>query len=207
MRIVRSFDRTNLHLAVSRVDQESSRLRTAARLIRSRPGSAIVYVPTRGRTDGVATVLRTWGINAAPYHGALPGPARRSLLSRFLDGRVRVIVATSAFGMGIDKADVRTVRRTPRSASAAGGLPSGGGQSRTRWGAGCVLASVEPRGLGGSHHSRDVEAERPATIASPPARRGARTGHHEAVPPHAAVSPENPAVVPRSRDEGVFRLR
>ncbi len=167
-------DRTNLHLAVSRVDQESSRLRTAARLIRSRPGSAIVYVPTRGRTDGVATVLRTWGINAAPYHGALPGPARRSLLSRFLDGRVRVIVATSAFGMGIDKADVRTVVHLGVPQRPEAYLQEAGRAGRDGVPAVCWL--LWRRG--------DLEV---ATTL--------------------AMSPENPAVVPRSRDEGVFRLR
>ncbi len=72
-------------------------------------GTAIVYVPTRDRTDGVATVLRQWGFRALPYHAGLPGRARRALLARFLDGRCRVMVATSAFGMGIDKPDVRLV--------------------------------------------------------------------------------------------------
>jgi ATP-dependent DNA helicase RecQ len=72
-------------------------------------GSAIVYVPTRNRADGVANALRWRGIAAAPYHAALPGGARRALLTRFLDGRIRVIVATNAFGMGIDKPDVRLV--------------------------------------------------------------------------------------------------
>ncbi len=60
-------------------------------------------------TDGVTRVLRTWGLEAAPYHAGLPGRARKALLVRFVMGRIRIMVATNAFGMGIDKPDVRLV--------------------------------------------------------------------------------------------------
>ncbi len=107
--IVQSFDRPNLFFAVRQFRSEAERLRVLGNLLRSHDGTAVVYVPTRDRTDGVATALRRWGFAALPYHAGLPGAARRGLLSRFLDGRVRVMVATNAFGMGIDKADVRLV--------------------------------------------------------------------------------------------------
>ncbi|MGD2136570.1 MAG: RecQ family ATP-dependent DNA helicase, partial [Gemmatimonadales bacterium] len=108
--VVGSFDRPNLRFAVVRVQTERERLDLLCRRLRRvRDASAIVYVPTRDRTDGVAQVLKERGFRALPYHAGLPGRARKGLLSRFLDGRCRVIVATNAFGMGIDKPDVRLV--------------------------------------------------------------------------------------------------
>ncbi len=107
--IVRSFDRPNLYFAVRRVGYDGERLQLALRLLRAADGTTIVYVPTRNQTDGVATVLRHWGIQALPYHAGLPAGARRALLAQFLNGRCRVMVATNAFGMGIDKPDVRLV--------------------------------------------------------------------------------------------------
>jgi len=107
--ILRSFDRPNLYFAARRVSGDGERLRLALQLLRDVEGTAIVYVPTRNQTDGVATVLRRWGIAALPYHAGLPPDGRRALLARFLDGGCRVIVATNAFGMGIDKPDVRLV--------------------------------------------------------------------------------------------------
>jgi ATP-dependent DNA helicase RecQ len=109
VRIGQSFDRFNLYFAARRFDDEKTRVRETARLLRANPGTAIVYVQTRDRTDGVAHVLRRWGFQAAPYHAGLPANARRALLSRFIKGEIRVMVATNAFGMGIDKPDVRAV--------------------------------------------------------------------------------------------------
>lgn len=103
------FDRPNLRFEVRRLSRESERMRTAADLLRREEGTAIVYVPTRNRTDGTTRVLRWWGVAAEPYHAGLPTAARRELLTRFVAGDIRVMVATNAFGMGIDKPDVRLV--------------------------------------------------------------------------------------------------
>jgi len=108
--VVTSFDRPNLHFAVARLESEPARFSALVTLLRGvTQGSAIVYVPTKNRADGIAKVLRWQGFSAAPYHAGLPGPARRALLKRFLDAEIRVMVATTAFGMGIDKPDVRLV--------------------------------------------------------------------------------------------------
>jgi len=109
VRIAQSFDRPNLFFSALRFRDNPGRLRVLAHLLRGVRESAIVYVPTRDQTDGVATILRHWGFRALPYHAGLPGAARQRLLKRFLEGRVRVMVATNAFGMGIDKPDVRLV--------------------------------------------------------------------------------------------------
>jgi len=107
--VMRSFDRPNLYFGARCVGYDGERLQLALRLLRATGGTAIVYVPTRNQADGVATVLRHWGIHALPYHAGLPAIARRDLLTQFLDGTCRVMVATNAFGMGIDKPDVRLV--------------------------------------------------------------------------------------------------
>lgn len=109
VRVSQSFDRPNLRFAAKRYEKEACRVREAARMLRARVGTAIVYVQTRDRTDGIASLLRQWGFRAAPYHAGLPASARRSLLESFIDGAIRIIVATNAFGMGIDKPDVRQV--------------------------------------------------------------------------------------------------
>jgi len=69
----------------------------------------IVYSPTRRLTELVTRALRFRGFKAAPYHAGLDADVRRPVLGAFLHDRAPVIVATSAFGMGIDKADVRLV--------------------------------------------------------------------------------------------------
>jgi ATP-dependent DNA helicase RecQ len=109
VRIGQSFDRPNLFLVARMFDNETTRVGQAAKLIRANPQTTIVYVQTRDRTDGVAAVLKMWGIKAAPYHAGLPASARRALLERFIAGTIPVMVATNAFGMGIDKPDVRLV--------------------------------------------------------------------------------------------------
>ena len=109
VKVEQSFDRPNLHFSARQFKDEGKRVREAARLLRARTGTAIVYVQTRDRTDGVATVLRRWGFRAAPYHAGLPASARSALLTRFVSGRIDVMIATNAFGMGIDKSDVRLV--------------------------------------------------------------------------------------------------
>ena len=68
--VAQSFDRANLFFSAKHFKQEGERVREAARLLRARPGTAIIYVQTRDRTDGVAALLRRWGFQAAPYHAA-----------------------------------------------------------------------------------------------------------------------------------------
>ncbi len=109
VRVTQSFDRPNLFFDVKRFADEPSRVRAIRDPLRRAKGTTIVYVPTRNRTDGITKVLRYWGIAASPYHAGLPSSAREGLLRRFLDGTIRVMVATNAFGMGIDKPDVRLV--------------------------------------------------------------------------------------------------
>ena len=79
------------------------------RIIRNVGGSGIVYVRTREGTEQVAEYLRGEGISATAYNGGLPHAERSLRQEEWLGGKVRIMVATNAFGMGIDKADVRFV--------------------------------------------------------------------------------------------------
>ena len=105
--IVRSsFARPNLSYSVRRTDDKEGQL---LRLLHNVPGSGIVYTRTRDGAEQLAEFLRAEGIPAAAYHGGL-GHAERALRQEeWLTGKVRVMAATNAFGMGIDKPDVRFV--------------------------------------------------------------------------------------------------
>lgn len=105
---IRSFDRPNLHWSVIGAHDERKALRGAANLVR-RGGVALLYGPTRRRVASARDYLAALGIVADAYHAGLPGAERTAVQDRFMAGETRVVVATNAFGMGIDKADVRTV--------------------------------------------------------------------------------------------------
>ena len=100
------FSRPNLSYAVRHTDDKNEQL---LRIIRNVGGSGIVYVRTREGAEQVAAFLRDEGISAEYYHGGL-GHAERSMRQdAWISGRTPVMVATNAFGMGIDKSDVRFV--------------------------------------------------------------------------------------------------
>ncbi|MES2305916.1 MAG: ATP-dependent DNA helicase RecQ [Gemmatimonadota bacterium] len=107
--IVGSFDRRNLTFEVLPVVSRDDRLARLVAQVRASRDTVIVYAPTRGLTEGIARVLQESGVVASPYHAGLSSEARLDCLQRFLAGRIRVVVATCAFGMGIDKSDVRLV--------------------------------------------------------------------------------------------------
>jgi len=106
---VGSFDRPNLRFEVIGARDLKARLATLVTLLRQREGLALVYVSTRSLAEAVARVAGEHGHVAWPYHAGLDQATRRAVLARFLEGRVGVLAATSAFGMGIDKPDVRLV--------------------------------------------------------------------------------------------------
>ncbi len=101
-----SFARPNLSYSVRRTDDKNGQL---LRLLRNVPGSGIVYVRTREATERIVDLLREEGIAAAAYHGGLGHAERSARQEEWIAGKVRVMVATNAFGMGIDKPDVRFV--------------------------------------------------------------------------------------------------
>ena len=107
--VVTGFDRPNLALRVERcADPDDQRGRVLAE-VQSSPGAGIVYCRTRRSAEEHARLLAEAGVRTAVYHAGLGARRRRKTHEAFRSGDVDVVVATSAFGMGIDKADVRLV--------------------------------------------------------------------------------------------------
>lgn len=100
--------RTNLSYHIRELPEDRKRPELLA-ILRRNPGPAIVYVRTRKRAEEFAAFLTQNGIEAEHYHAGLDAESRQLRQQAFQDGELRVIVATTAFGMGIDKKDVRTV--------------------------------------------------------------------------------------------------
>jgi ATP-dependent DNA helicase RecQ len=101
-----SFERPNLSYSVFRVDARITRLKE---ILRKVPGSAIVYCKTRKRTTEIAGLLQHEGIQASYYHAGVPAEERKARQDDWIRDRIRVMACTNAFGMGIDKPDVRLV--------------------------------------------------------------------------------------------------
>ena len=101
-----SFERKNLSYSVFKVDAKATKL---VEVLRKVAGSAIVYCKSRKRTTEIAALLQMHGLSADFYHAGLPQEQRSRRQQAWVDNKTRVIVCTNAFGMGIDKPDVRVV--------------------------------------------------------------------------------------------------
>lgn len=107
---VSSFDRPNLSLSVKRGYKAGEKLRFILNFIKARPLDAgIIYCLSRKTTEKVAEDLRRQGIRALPYHAALSLQERSQTQEQFKNDQVQVVCATVAFGMGIDKSNIRWV--------------------------------------------------------------------------------------------------
>lgn len=105
-RFQKSFERPNLSYSVFHVP---SRINKVVEVLLNVPGSSIVYCKSRKRTQEVTDALKSYSINADYYHAGLSNDARNDKQQAWIQNKTRVIVCTNAFGMGIDKPDVRTV--------------------------------------------------------------------------------------------------
>ncbi|MCM3872095.1 MAG: ATP-dependent DNA helicase [Pyrinomonadaceae bacterium] len=106
---VSGFDRPNLSITVVQTETEREKIARIARLARTHHGSGIVYASTRKAVEQVARELQGLGLQVASYHAGMSDSVRIKAQEDFMDGRTQVIVATNAFGMGIDKSDIRFV--------------------------------------------------------------------------------------------------
>jgi ATP-dependent DNA helicase RecQ len=107
--IIQGFDRPNLHLAVERFTEDHRKEAAVVDKVAGLAGSGLVYTATRKDAERYAEQLAERGRSARPYHAGLKAAERDEVHEGFIAGDVEVVVATSAFGMGIDKPDVRFV--------------------------------------------------------------------------------------------------
>ena len=113
--LVHGFDRPNICLAVETfargkdAENEAAKREALVERVVAGAGPGIVYAATRKRTEGLAAELTARGVAAAAYHAGMSTAARERTQDAFMSGGIAVIVATTAFGMGIDKPDVRFV--------------------------------------------------------------------------------------------------
>lgn len=109
--IAGGFDRENLGWHVVRAERSSEKDRELCRLLKRdlAGGVALVFASTRKKVDGIADMLNTRSIKASGYHAGVKSGERSSLQERFIKEEAGVVVATNAFGMGIDKSNVRLV--------------------------------------------------------------------------------------------------
>ena len=107
--VIGDFDRPHIHLSVQRVRTVSDKRQELVRAAGGFAGPGIVYAATRASAQAARDALAAAGERVTLYHAGLPGRERHDAMTAFLGGSARVIAATVAFGMGIDKPDVRWV--------------------------------------------------------------------------------------------------
>ncbi len=106
---ITSFDRPNLYYKVYKVNSLTEKFRVLQRILHNQIGPAIVYVATTGTAEEIANRLSWFGYRARAYHGKMDSYSRSQVQEMFDEGLVDVVVATKAFGMGVDKPDIRYV--------------------------------------------------------------------------------------------------
>ena len=106
---VAGFDRPNLRFQVKRVEGEEDKIDAILGLLKKNPQKGIIYAATRKNVETLTRSLQSKGYQAGSYHAGMEMESRRFTQDRFMEGALPVVVATNAFGMGIDKADLRFV--------------------------------------------------------------------------------------------------
>jgi ATP-dependent DNA helicase RecQ len=106
---VSGFDRPNLSIEVVHTEKEREKIARIRSLARQIPGSGIIYASTRKAVEQVGSKLKALDLKVSLYHAGMTDAQRVKAQDEFMSGRTQMIVATNAFGMGIDKPDIRFV--------------------------------------------------------------------------------------------------
>jgi ATP-dependent DNA helicase RecQ len=136
---VRGFDRPNLKFFAQADLKPRKRILEVLRMAKAIGGTGIVYTLTRKNTEEIAKYLRANGISSAAYHAGMKGEKREAIQNDFMENKFKVIVATIAFGMGVDKSDIRFVIHCGMPGSLEGYYQEAGRAGRDGAEAYCVL--------------------------------------------------------------------
>ena len=107
--IVTGFDRANLAYSAKSAKTDAVKTPLILDAVKAAPGASIVYAATKNSVERLTATLKASGVRAGAYHAGLNADTRRAVQDSFMNGTLPTIVATNAFGMGIDKPDVRIV--------------------------------------------------------------------------------------------------
>jgi len=138
-------ERTNLHYEVYPVDKYE-KIQVILELLRARytgQGSVVIYCATKKNTENLAEILRHSGYQAEPFHAGLDNSLKKRIQEQFIEGEIPIICATNAFGMGIDKDNVRLVIHADIPGSLENYLQEAGRAGRDRQDADCILVFDE----------------------------------------------------------------